>query len=57
MTRRPTPRTMTEAFPHSTRESLYTFVERDPERHLIGPALAIIAVLLLVLILTGVIVL
>lgn len=57
LTRRPTPRTMTEAFPHATRESLYSFVEREPERHLVGPAMTIIAVVLLILILTGVIVL
>lgn len=55
MNRRPTPRTMTEAFPHATRESLYSFVEKDPEHHLVGPAMAVIAVVVLVLIMTGVI--
>lgn len=55
MTSRPTPRTATEAFPHATRESLYSFVERDPERHLVGPVMAGIAVGVLALILTGVI--
>ncbi len=53
----PTPRTMRQAFPRATRESLYTFVEADPERRLVGPTIIVLCAVLCVLIFTGVIVL
>lgn len=52
---KPTPRRAREAFPHATRESLYTFVEKDPERRLGGPVLVLICTALAGLILMGVI--
>jgi len=50
---RPTPRNMRQAFPRATRASLYTFVNTDPERRLVGPVLALVAVALIAMALAG----
>ena len=54
-TPRPTPRTVRDAFPAATRASLYSHIQQDPERRLVGPAMVLICAALAGLILMGVI--
>jgi hypothetical protein len=44
---------MRQAFPRATRQSLYTFVNADPERRLVGPALTLAAGALVAMAIVG----
>ena len=52
---KPVPRTMREAFPLSTFQSLYTFTKEKPEEYVIWPTVLIISFILCLLIITGII--